>query len=531
MISGELAYAFFATVVMTALVAMFVLWRYRVAVLKSMNTADGPALPLPSADRASPQPMRIPDQTSAEDWERAVHRRVILSWMISVGFAAPILAFVTLVIGDMPLSPSHLVFVSCVSFSVAVPMIAVSLAWPFWRGVRFFLLVLVLSMIVAVASSILQRILTGRAPSLDQLLNAVDFLQLTMVSLWLPAILLLATGSARLRGVAPITFTGLLIFGLAPFLGMQAFDALAGSAAGSQVLMVIPAALFMHAGTILFALPAGWLAWLRLHTVTAHYDEKRFSDVQLLAQTWWLMFVAMTAFELINAHLDRWWWTVGGCLTAYVVFVVVSRSVFGWLGVAQDSRQPRTLLLLRVFGFTERTEKLYDRIGARWRYFGPVTMIAAPDVVARTIDPGDFLHYMLGSIDQTFVRTAADLQRRITTLDTKRDPDGRYRVNKFCCADNTWQATVIELMQGCDVVLMDLRSITRERLGCEFELQQLAARVEADRIFLVVDSVTDRTILYDALGSAAQRVTFFELNDNSPDKTSALFKALLQVMH
>jgi hypothetical protein len=41
----------------------------------------------------------------------------------------------------------------------------------------------------------------------------------------------------------------------------------------------------------------------------------------------------------------------------------------------------RTLLLLRVFGDTARTERVFDRIGARWRWFGPVTMIAAPDVV------------------------------------------------------------------------------------------------------------------------------------------------------
>lgn len=527
MLGGELMYHFIVTVIMTALVAMFVLWRYRVVVLAGMSSTKGQILPVPAASRPLPPQAKSVEKEAARDWERAVHRRVIIAWLVSVSIAAPILALPYLASLDFPLSPAHLVLVIGVLLSAAVPMISVSLAWPFWRGLRFWSWMLVAGAIAAVAASALQRIFTGRVPTLDQLLNVAVFLQLAAAMLWLPALLLWATGSVKLRGVAPITFVGLLMFGLAPFLGWRAIEALARTSAGTEALLAIPTKLFMHAAFILFALPVGWLAWKRLRAVAAGYDSKRFSDVQLLARTWWLMFVACIAMEMISSPSYRWWYGAR-CAASYVVFVQSSSRVFGWLGVAQESRPPRTLLLLRVFGYTKRTEKLFDRIGSRWRYFGPVTMIAAPDVVARTVDPMDYLHYILGSVDQTFVRSAGDLQRRITTIDMGRDPDGRYRVNEFCCADNTWQATIVELMRRCDVVLMDLRGITRERRGCEFELQQLAARVEADCVVLVVDAATDRALARDALGEAANAVTFFELNDNRPGATDSLFQVLLR---
>jgi hypothetical protein len=83
-------------------------------------------------------------------------------------------------------------------------------------------------------------------------------------------------------------------------------------------------------------------------------------------------------------------------------------------------------------------------------------------------------------------------------------------------------------MERCDAVLMDLRGVTRERRGCEFELRQLATRVVADRIALVVDAHTDRALVRDAMGETANAVTFFELNDKRPGTTDTLFQSLLR---
>jgi len=96
-------------------------------------------------------------------------------------------------------------------------------------------------------------------------------------------------------------------------------------------------------------------------------------------------------------------------------------------------------------------------------WFGPLTMIAAPDVVARTVDPGDFLQFASGRIGATFVNTQEDLDQRLATLDRAPDPDGRYRVNEFCCRDSSWQATVVQLIERADAVVMDLRGFNAQR--------------------------------------------------------------------
>ena len=139
----------------------------------------------------------------------------------------------------------------------------------------------------------------------------------------------------------------------------------------------------------------------------------------------------------------------------------------------------RTLLLLRVFADVSRTERLFDRVAARWRWLGPVTMIAAPDVAARTVDPSDFLEFATGRLHARFVKSAGDLESRLSRLDGDPDPDGRYRVNELCCQADTWRAAVVGLMDRADAVLMDLRDFSKKRAGCAFELQALGQRLDA----------------------------------------------------
>ena len=87
------------------------------------------------------------------------------------------------------------------------------------------------------------------------------------------------------------------------------------------------------------------------------------------------------------------------------------------------------------------------------------------------------------------------LQRRLAAQDEERDPDGRFRVNEFCCADTTWQATVVELMARAEVVLMDLRGISRERLYRGADLKAIAAGDLIDRHSLLLNKL-QKTISY-----------------------------------
>ena len=205
-----------------------------------------------------------------------------------------------------------------------------------------------------------------------------------------------------------------------------------------------------------------------------------------------------------NLNVRGWsWQLLGFAMVSCVSFAVLYRLLLRRaLLVPRPER--RTLLLLRVFSDASRTERLFDRVAVRWRWLGPVTMIAAPDVVARTVDPGDFLEFATGRLQKRFVKSAGDLESRLQHLDAEPDPDERFRVNELCCQADTWRAAVVELMDRADAVLMDLREFSSKRAGCAFELQQLGQRLEKGRLVLAVDDTTDRDFLLVNLGGSGE---------------------------
>ena len=123
------------------------------------------------------------------------------------------------------------------------------------------------------------------------------FLQMAAIQLWMPTLFWLLTWPSRLRGVAPITFAALLVFGLAPFAGSRLTAALAATEAGTPLVLKLG----VSGMFVLIALPVGWLAWKRLHRLARDYDAKRFSDAQLLARTWWVILVATVGLEIDHA--------------------------------------------------------------------------------------------------------------------------------------------------------------------------------------------------------------------------------------
>jgi hypothetical protein len=372
-----------------------------------------------------------------------------------------------------------------------------------------------------------QRPFYGKPPTLDQAMNFVVFLQFAAHALWLPLLLGLATGVRRIRGVAPIVLAGLLVFGLAPLLGARLTVWLTGTQAGAEWVLSKTG---LETGFIVLALPVGFVAWWRLKRLALGYEAKRFSDAQLLARTWWLLIVALDAIELISVRGAS---ALVPVLGASAASVAMFGPLLAWTlkRAAAGPRPPaRTLLVLRVFGDTARSEALFDWLAARWRWFGPVTMIAAPDVVARTVDPGDFLRFASGDIASTFVTTQADLDRRLAAIDVAPDPDGRYRVNEFCCRDSSWQATVVQLIECADAVVMDLRGFGPGRAGCEFELGELARRRRPRQVVLLVDASTDRARLDPLLGAPGARPTLVELRRGDPRAFDAAFAALLRAV-
>ena len=155
-------------------------------------------------------------------------------------------------------------------------------------------------------------------------------------------------------------------------------------------------------------------------------------------------------------------------------------------------------------------------------------MIAAPDVGARMVDPGDLLRFTTGDITSGFIKSQQDLSRQLAALDVLPDRDGRYRVNEFYCRDDTWQATVVDLIARADAVVMDLRGFSAERRGCEFELRELAARTAPERVVLIVDASTDQALLGQLVPAGATPMRVVEIARGNERQTEAAFAALLQ---
>jgi hypothetical protein len=342
-----------------------------------------------------------------------------------------------------------------------------------------------------VSSAVLDR---PDVSPLGNLLNYSGFLAIEVVP---PLAVIVATGTRKLRPVMPLVLAGLLVFSFGAFALQTGFVSLLASAPLRGLLLAFP-----HADVVWFmlaALPVAYACWLALRGLARAYEAKAFSDTQFLADTWWLIAAFSTSVTL--AGRLQWRGLLG--LLAFVAYrAVVTVGLRLW-PIEGATAGPRRLLLLRVFGYRRRTERLFDVVGERWRLAGSVQMIGGADLAGRTIDPGDIVSFAGGRLPDQFVGDRGDLERRLGALDEDRDPDGRFRVNEFLCHDDTWQETLESLLLRSDVVLMDLRGFSTANSGCLFELQKLAEQRRLERTLFVVDGTTDVDLLRHTLTQAA----------------------------
>ena len=495
--------------ILTAIVSMFVLWRYRNGVLKGMEAGGASVVPLrdlrgrqgDSFDAAAAAPTKL-------RWERSQRLRIAIAYAATTSTCAVPLAYAVFVDTEGPNFPSVVLQLALIYALSAAPMIAVTLALSAGQIVMALGALIALFTTLAVGGRLMEGALRGWTQS-DLVSGFLSF-AVGNIPLWMAALFWLLTWPRKLRGVAPITFSALLMFSLAPVVT-------AGSAAlaGGADVMGTAGRSFLF-----MALPAGYVAWLRVHRLAHDYGRQRFSDAQLLSRAWWLMLVIpVWAMETTTLFIT----TV--CAAVIVVFPVVNRLTLAPARRAARRVPAQSLLVLRVFGHTWRTERLFDRIAARWRLFGPVMMIAAPDVSARTIDAGDYLRWLTGRTKEIFVSSGSELTARLASMHLGFDPDARYRINALCCRDNAWQATVVELIHRADAVVMDVRGAAVARAGCAFELQQLARRLPLRRLVLVVDGATEAALLEAAFGPDLDQVSRVTVRRGR--RTRAVFEALL----
>jgi hypothetical protein len=323
-----------------------------------------------------------------------------------------------------------------------------------------------------------------------------------------PLLLILLTGWRRIRAVTPLALASTLIFGFALMLFreglIRVFDFGPVQRSLLTLAMWSSTQIVYYGLFLLLSLPVGGLAWAALRLVAGRFERKAFSDVQLVVDCWWLI-AAAEVVMVLSTKLGARAIVVG--LVAFLGYrVAVAIGLRGSRN--ESSARPRRLLLLRVFGYQSRTERLFDRVAARWRLGGPVQLIAGVDLAMRTVDPSGILRLLAGRLVERYVDRATDVSALAARLDERPDPDGRFRVNDLYCHDDTWRPAVQALLDTCDCVVMDLRSFSEQNQGCIFELEQLVWRLPSDAIVLIIDRSTDLAHLgpiLDRAWSAAQR--------------------------
>jgi hypothetical protein len=239
----------------------------------------------------------------------------------------------------------------------------------------------------------------------------------------------------------------------------------------------------MLLGLLLFAV----LGWLALRWIGARYSAKKFSDESLTVDFIFLLFGLMQSM-----FVPQIWIGILTGLVACIAYKVVARIGFAFL---PKMPSPKRLLLLRVFALGKRSERLFDAVRKVWLRGGALAMIAGPDLVTSAVEPYEFLEFLSGKLGRNFVGGDADLARCVAAMDSRPDPDGRYRISQFFCRANTWQSTMRWLIAQSNSVLMDLRSFSASNQGCVYELGRLLDAIELGHVVFVIDKRTDRGFL------------------------------------
>jgi hypothetical protein len=483
------------------------LWLYRRAVLRGMNESRKGGVPVAdtvTGTDAPPKPLQFvslganaaPRATLPSPWAAAVV-------YLAAGAAYTLVMTVAwfLATHDFQIGPIKALFVFWTFYWPA--MLAVILVAARDRAQKIWIVLGYVVIYVALAAVELAR--------------SPDFTWNQAALFWIiengPAtVLLYLFLTRRIRSVGPLV----LVFAIVALLGAQlAISLLFASEArmltavriGAKVGLggngVFIATLLL--GLLLFAL----FGWLVLRWIGARYSAKKFSDESLTVDTIFVLFGIIASVDLVFEH---WMWIATG-LVALIAYKVVARIGFRFL---PKTPSPKGLLLLRVFALGKRSQPLFDAMRKAWLRGGAIAMIAGPDLVTSAVEPHEFLGFLAGKLGRTFVGDDTDLARRVAAMDSRPDPDGRYRVAEFFCRADTWQPTMRRLVAESDAVVMDLRSFSPSNRGCVYELGRLLDAIDLGRVVFVIDKSTDRSFL-----EATLRQQWSSLAAESPNRSAA----------
>jgi len=492
LVPGVLISYFAAAVVLALPVSLIVLAWYRSSVLQRMRERGSAGSGAPRVTKAVAGSVQsVPAALPAP----RLHLRLVVVYTLGAIAASAVSTSLYFDAFDLPFASLRAFMMGYALIWPLVPTLALLLALTLRQSLLLVLGYYVAGAGVVLLGSLVSAFVLGR-PGVSPLGNVGAYTGFLALEALPPFAVIALTGGRKLRPVAPLVLAGLLVFSFSALVLQAAFLSLVNSASLRKLVLA-----FSHSDVAWFmlaSLPVAYACWLALGLLARAYAGKAFSDAQLVVDSWWLIAAFSTSVTLAGS---REWWGLLGLLSFVAYRIVVTAGLALWK--AGGSAGARRLLMLRVFGFRRRTERLFDAVGERWRLAGSVQMIGGTDLAGRTLDPGDVVGFVGGHLREQFVSGSEQLERRLRGLDEARDPDGRFRVNEFLCHDDTWQGTLESLLARSEAVLMDLRGFTHANSGCLYELGRLAEHGKLGRTLFVVDGTTDVDLLRATLLRAA----------------------------
>ncbi len=497
-------------VVITLLLSPLLLWQFRRLVARWMEHGEAsPASPAAmeamEAEPGSPPPLRWQRVTSVQapkrlPWRAGLSATPAAVWRIVAGYAVAglwVAGVLTVCFASVYARHASAIVLTTVFLVFLLPLLATVLTLlclrPALRVAAFFL-----------AGAALYGLLGDRRDLALTLFTTFALFPLLVLGIF---------GLRFWRGVAPMV----LVVSLASSLLAVAMVQYVVKGFGLETAWP-----WRVAG---FAVGA-WVGYLAVRGLQTAYEQRRFSDLELFVDSWWLVYLLMqtTIFLIMGQHAGHVL-----VLASFVPFVILRRLVWKSMAVPGADQPPRALLLLRVFAADRRMQALFEGLEARWRHVGPIRMIAGWDLALRNIGPADFVAFLGGRLRRLFVRDPRDLAARLASLADERDVDGRYRVGHFWCHADTWQPTMRALADRCQAVLMDLRGFTRNRDGCRYELLHLARHARSLPVLLLVDSAKAYDELRALVAGAEDPGARWVVADLASD-AMALDDALLEML-
>jgi hypothetical protein len=186
------------------------------------------------------------------------------------------------------------------------------------------------------------------------------------------------------------------------------------------------------------------------------------------------------------------------------------------------------MLVLRVFGNPKRSEGLFDSVMERWRLTGNTELIVGKDLALRVIDTDDLVAFLGNRLADRFITSVDQIESRVAAFELSPDVDGRHRINKCFCTEESWRAALDVLVQRCEVALMDLRGFGSDNRGCRHELEVLSRVSGKLRVVALTDKTTDIKLLQcDTRNSPRDRFQLFDVSKLNAHTRDGILSCLL----